>query len=258
MQLSPTRKKRLAAAASLVSVSFLVYMLGPSDPVGPPYRDENLTGGPEPLMLVRQPSVREELKLTEAQVKQIQEAVEKQSGGMRPPNGKDAMTAPRAARMGRKHQEAFLARVLRPEQAARLRQIILQRQGGFALNSSQTAADLALTELQRQKADGIIEKFTGQQNQSRNARGPEARKQAEEARTAAGEDLLALLTPEQQDRWKELTGEPFAGEINFGPPRGGPPGGGPGGGPGGRPGRGPGGPPPGGKGPDPGAAPPTP
>jgi hypothetical protein len=240
MPLSPTRKKRLAAAASLVAVSFMVYMVSGSGPVGPPYRDENLTAGPEPLMLVMQRSVREELKLTEAQVKQIQSALDKQSGRMGPAakdkdkeKDKNPMTAPRAARMGRKHQEAFLTRVLRPKQITRLRQIILQRQGGLALNNSQAAEELGLTEEQRKKADAVLEKLVGQLSQSRNARGPEGRKQAEDARTAAGTELLALLSPEQQNRWKELIGEPFTGQIGFGPPGGGP--GGPGGGPGGRP-----------------------
>lgn len=237
MQLSPTRQKRLAASSCLVAVSFLVYMSSGSGPQGPPYRDERLTAGPEPLMLVLQPSVHKELKLTTSQEKQIQGIMDKQSGGRRPgkdrDRGKAPLTAPRVARMGRKHQEAYLARVLRPEQAARLRQIILQRQGGLALNHNQTAEALGLTEAQRRKADAILEKLIGQLNTSPNARGREGRKQAEEARKAAGEELLTLLTPEQKNRWNELTGEPFTGEITFGPRGGGrpapPPGRGPGG-----------------------------
>jgi hypothetical protein len=247
MELSPTRKKRLAAAGALASVSFMVYMVSGSGPVGPPYRDENLTAGPEPLMLVRVPSVRDELKLTKAQQEQIQSALDKQSGkqsggkqGSTAPAKKDVapkdnpFTAPRAARMGRKHQEAFLARVLRPAQATRLRQIILQRQGGLALNDSRTAEELGLSESQRRKADEILEKLTYQLAETRNARGEDGRKKVEEVRAAAGAELLGLLTPDQENRWKEMIGEPFTGEINFGPP-GGPPGGRPGGPPGDRP-----------------------
>jgi hypothetical protein len=261
MQLSPTRRLRLAAAGALVSVSFMVYMLSGSAPIGPPYRDPNLTGGPEPLMLVRHPAVRAELKLTETQVQQIQVALDKQSGGPRPPRDKATAAAPRGARMGRPHQEAFLAGVLRPEQVVRLHQIILQRQGGFALTNGKTADQLSLTASQRKTADAILDKFTRQLSQSRNNRGPEGWQKAEEARTAVGEELLGLLTSEQETRWKELTGEPFAAEISFGPPGGRRPGGGPpaGGPPSGRPGGGPpgpppqggpGGPPPGGPGPD--------
>ncbi len=230
MQLSPTRKKRVAAASCLAAVSFMVYMVSGSGPVGPPYRDENLTAGPEPLMLVMQRSVREELKLTDAQVKQIQSALGKQAFGMfaaknkKKDTDKDPMTAPRAARMGRKHQEQFLSGVLLPQQRTRLRQIILQRQGGLALNNSKTAEDLDLTETQRKKADAILAKLTVKLNRSGNVWGPEGRKKAEETRKAAGEELLGLLTPQQQNRWKELIGEPFTGEIVFGPPGGPPPG----------------------------------
>ena len=59
-------------------------------------------------------------------------------------------------------------------------------------------------------------------NQTGDLRGPERMEQVEKVRTDAGEKLLAALTPEQQDRWKELIGEPFKGEIRFGPPPGGP------------------------------------
>jgi hypothetical protein len=163
-------------------------------------------------------------------VKQIQAAMDNQSGRTRSTKdkdkNKDPFTAPRAARMGRKHQVAFLSQLLRPQQVTRLRQIILQRQGGLALNNNQTAQELGLTESQRQKADAVLEKLTDKLNRARNVRGPEGRKQTEEAREAAGKELLGLLTPEQQNRWKELIGEPFTGEIGFGPPGDRPPGGG--------------------------------
>lgn len=115
-KLSDTRKVRLAAVATLVAVALVTYMLNGSAPVGPPYRDENLTAGPEPLMLLNQPSVRDELRLTKAQSQQIQAAVEKQIGGPRPgQKGQKGAPGQRSARMGRKHQEAFLAGVLKPQ-----------------------------------------------------------------------------------------------------------------------------------------------
>jgi hypothetical protein len=162
--------------------------------------------------------------------------------------------------MGRKHQEAYLAWLLQPEQAARLKQIVLQMQGGLALNNGPTAEALGLSESQRKKTDGVLEKLTNRLNQLRSVRGPDGRKQGEEARAAAGKELLALLTPEQQERWKELTGEPLTEEISFGPPPrgpGGPPGPGPGGRRPGPPPGGPPGPPPDEKGRNPEAAPPA-
>jgi hypothetical protein len=253
-QLSDKRKARLAAVATLASVSLLLYMMTPSGPVGPPYRDESLTAGPEPLMLLNQTSVQQELRLSEVQIEQIKAVVEQQSAGKR--GGKDAkdakdtkdakddmMTAPRAARMGRRHQEAFLSGVLQPAQAQRLRQIILQRQGGLALATKQTADEVGLSEAQREQADTIVAGLAAQLKQPQGARGPEGRKQLDEARDAAKDKLVGLLTAEQQARWTELAGAPFAGEIRLGPPGGGPKGG-PGGGKKGGPKGGPKGPPP--------------
>jgi hypothetical protein len=157
------------------------------------------------------------------------------------------MTAPRSARMGRRHQEAVLTSVLAPEQAQRLRQIILQRQGGLALGTRQVADELAFSDSQRAQADTIVDQL----NQARNTGGAEWMKQAEESRKTAGENLLALLGTEQQERWKSLQGEPFTGEIRLG--RG--PGGGPKGGPGGDPRGGPGGGPKAGPGGGPGGGP---
>jgi hypothetical protein len=52
-------------------------------------------------------------------------------------------------------------------------------------------------------------------------RDEEARKKREEeARNATDEKLMNVLTNEQKTQWKELTGEPFKGEIQR-PPFGG-------------------------------------
>jgi hypothetical protein len=120
--------------------------------------------------------------------------------------------------MGRKHQEVFLTQVLQPQQNRRLHQIILQQQGGRALTNKETADELRLTEDQRKQADAILAKRTpGRGRGFRGPPGPVARKQFEEARAALNEELLGLLTPDQQAHWKELIGEPFTGEIEFRP-----------------------------------------
>ena len=40
-----------------------------------------------------------------------------------------------------------------------------------------------------------------------------AQQKLAEIRKTSDEKLLGVLTPEQQGKWKELTGEPFKGEI---------------------------------------------
>lgn len=245
MQPSDLKKTALAALAVLASAGLMVYMLSGSGRVGPPFRDPALTGGPEPLMLLNQPSVQKELRLSTKQIQLIEATVQKQFAGRWRGQGSRSAApltsgARGVARMGRKHQEAFVAQVLQPQQVRRLHQIVLQQQGGLALGNKQTADELALTQAQRQQADAILEKLAGDLGQEfQQRRGPEGRQRFREARQAAGEKLLALLTPEQETRWQELAGAPFTGEITFGPrsaPAGGrgrgsrrgePPGGGP-------------------------------
>jgi hypothetical protein len=190
----------------------------------------------EPLMLLNQPSVQKELRLTKRQIDLIESTVQKQFAGRRRGRGPDAKaqaegTAPTAtaargaARMGRKHQEAFVSRLLQPQQIRRLHEITLQQQGGLALGNKQVADELQLTQAQRRQVDGILEKLADQIGQGfQQRRGPEGRQQLRESRQAVAEKLLALLTTEQENRWQELTGAPFTGEITFGP-RGAPPGG---------------------------------
>jgi hypothetical protein len=244
MQLSDKGKAGLAVAAILASAGLMAYTLGGSGKIGPPYRDDALTSGPEPLMLLSQSSVQKELRLTPKQIQFIDSTVQKQFAGRRRGQGPQAAAQPSpgargAARMGRKHQDVFVAQLLQPQQVRRLHEITLQQLGGLALGNKQTADDLQLTLAQRREVDTVLEKLAGQIGQGfQQRRGPEGRQQMREARQAAGEKLLALLTTDQESRWHELTGAPFTGEITFGP-RGGPPGGrgggarrgGPGGGP---------------------------
>jgi hypothetical protein len=106
------------------------------------------------------------------------------------------------------------------------------------LTDPQTADELGLTEAQKKKIDAIREEISGQvrqqfkgppgkdsrgkDSQGKDSQGPEGWKKVQETREAAAEKLLALLTSDQQERWKEMLGAPFTGEIRFGPPGGGP------------------------------------
>jgi hypothetical protein len=202
---------------ALASTGLSVYLLSGSGRVGPPYRDEALTAGPAPLMLLSQPSVQKELRLTKRQIDQIKATTEKQFAGRRPDPG--AKGARPAARMGRKHQEHMMEQLLDSTQVGRLHQIILQQQGGLALANKPTADELALTGAQRRKVDAILEKLIDQLNDPSDVpRGPERWQRAQEARQSAGESMLAILTTDQQSHWNELKGDAFTGEITMRPP----------------------------------------
>ncbi|PQO25426.1 hypothetical protein C5Y96_24095 [Blastopirellula marina] len=125
----------------------------------------------------------------------------------------------------REDVEKDLEKVLMPAQLQRLKQIQVQQQsrgrGGVSFANPRIVEALGLSEAQladlRDKAEEL-------QN--------EMRAKVEELRKEADAELLQMLTPEQQKKWKEMMGEPFEMEQ----PRGGFQGGARGGqrGPGGR------------------------
>jgi serine/threonine protein kinase len=86
--------------------------------------------------------------------------------------------------------------VLMPEQTLRLEQIGLQQRGTFAFQDPEVVARLNLTDPQRDQIGRILkDKFKGQGKYGKKA-------------------VLNLLTKEQQDTWKRLTGPPFATVIH--------------------------------------------
>jgi hypothetical protein len=139
-----------------------------------------------------------------------------------------------------KAADKVFAEVLTKEQTARLDQLRLQRDGASAILKPETVKSLGLSELQ-------VKQLTEVQARSFAGMGPAV------VSPQAQADLLAVLKPEQQAKWAELTGAPFkfpasppnagfgrgpggpGGGLGFGPPDGGP--GGPPGGPGGPGGR---------------------
>jgi hypothetical protein len=172
------------------------------------------------LMLLKQKSVQDELKLTSAQVKEVEAAAEKE---MRAFN--DLFSLPPEEHAKRlkeltKENDQKAVRTLSPGQEKRLRQIRLQVQGPRVFTDPQLAQELNLTEEQRQRVGKMVEEFDQQMGKSiQPGVSPEEARQKMRARDKdARERLLKLLTPEQQAKWKEMAGEPFDGPIGINPP----------------------------------------
>ncbi len=109
----------------------------------------------------------------------------------------------------REHLDAALkslAEILEPAQLLRLNQIVLQRQGIWALSTPEVADLLALTSSQRSAIYNIQEDaFRGPPGQ-RDRSGP-----------SLDERVRQVLTPQQQDAWQQMLGEPT--ELGkWGPP----------------------------------------
>jgi serine/threonine protein kinase len=161
------------------------------------------------FLLLGQKSVQQELKLTEEQIKKVDQLASKrraltwwESRNLEPDEVHARFLAQEA-------QEKALVDGLPEPQARRLKQIVWQQRGGLALAESEVATALALTSAQQDKVRGLLEELL---HRGRGRGGP---------RRTLSEPLLALLTDAQRTKWDELTGEPFKGELRLG--FGGPP-----------------------------------
>jgi Spy/CpxP family protein refolding chaperone len=173
--------------------------------------------GVGPLMLLAQKPVQDELKLTDEQGKQIREQMRKQRetfGGLQ-----DLAPEERRQKMEEiaRANEKFLAEVLEPGQRKRLRQINLQLQGPRAAVNPQVAAGLNLGDEQKkqlrdlqQDAFSEMRKIREESNDPR-----ELRTRMADFTRKMNEQVLKLFTAEQKARWKEMTGEPFKGKLEF-------------------------------------------
>jgi Spy/CpxP family protein refolding chaperone len=169
-------------------------------------------GGPNAVTMLRHKAVQEELKLTEAQREKVKrlmtgmrdKLLELIEGGQR---GKVAAVV--------QEQEKGLAKILTPKQLARLKQVVLQVHGVWALTAPETAKELKITPGQEKKLralqDATLKEMTKVSDKARTR--TEAQKKLAELHRAANEKGLELLTAGQRDRYKALSGEPFKGEI---------------------------------------------
>jgi len=175
--------------------------------------------GHKQVLMLRFKAVQEELKLTPEQVQKHQKLLT----GMR-----DQMLALMENGERKKvgavldEQEKGLRDILTPGQRKRLQQVYLQVQGLWAMTEADTAKALQLSpeqvknlrELQAAMEQEIT-KSIGQAG-TRSA----VQKKLGEHHAAANNKGLLLLTATQKDKWKEMIGEPFTGEIPRVPPKG--------------------------------------
>jgi eukaryotic-like serine/threonine-protein kinase len=122
--------------------------------------------------------------------------------------------------------QAEIETILTSTQQHRLRQIALQSEGTGAFREPEVVDALRLTPEQRELIRAIEEEvLIGQLREMRSGMTP-----AEGAKTrgpkgpSAWERILAVLTADQSQRWRELVGEPIRGPLrafptSFGPPR---------------------------------------
>ena len=174
--------------------------------------------GGNSLSLLTQKSVQDELKMSEEQIKKATEQADKQReafAGLR-----DLSQEERQAKMqeAAKANQAVLAEILKEDQLKRFKQISLQQRGAQALADPEVAQSLGLSTEQKDRIGAIQEASQGELREIFQAGAgggdrAELQKKAEALRASVNEKAAAVLTPEQQTKWKEMNGAPFKGEI---------------------------------------------
>ena len=160
-----------------------------------------------PINLLRNPKIKEEIKLTDEQETKIQEV--------------NAEGQKKRAELLRKQQQATneaIRETLEPEQRARLEQLAVQQQGIGALSDPKIAKKLKISDEQSEKIVAARRGLTDKQRQLFQdirdgivARDELLAKQ-KAAREEMEKEILEILTMAQQTRFKEMQGKKF----NFG------------------------------------------
>ncbi len=168
--------------------------------------------------LLGQESVQKELKLSEEQIKKVEDL----SASMRE-KFKEALGLEGDERRTkweeiRKENEKAVE-ILKPEQSKHLKQISYQQQGAGAFANAEVVEALKLTNEQKQEVEKINHesRFAQMRELIKGAADEEDRKKIEELRKDASEKVVKLLSDEQKAKWKDLQGEPFKGELRFTP-----------------------------------------
>ncbi len=178
------------------------------------------------LKLLSHKSVRDELKVSEEQAKLVEELNERRHDAYRKAKGmgrdewQSKMTA-LSVEEGKRLTEA-----LKPEQRRRLEQIALQQRGPEVIADVEVAARLRLSEEQRTAIRTLVDETRAKLSRDlmpmgpRHGRPPGPRPDGADPWKAMKQQIMDSLTAEQKDKWKELQGDPFQGEIRHGPPMG--------------------------------------
>ena len=213
---------RLSKVCLTLSLMFvLAQTVSAQPPQGRPGRGgPGGRGGFGPAGLLQNEGVQKELKLTDDQIKKVQDVAkdirEKHKDDF------DKVRSLDQAERREKMQELTktvseettkaLADVLKPEQQKRLKQLTLQREGTRAFSNAEVQMALKLTDEQKDKIKTISsdsEKEMRELFQNAGGDRQEAGKKMQALHKETQDKVMSVLTEDQKKSWKDLTGEPF-------------------------------------------------
>jgi serine/threonine protein kinase len=177
--------------------------------------------------LLTEPDVQKDLRLSPDQARRVKELADRRGARLR--KGKEGpglltreQLRQRMLEVARVTEQA-VAEILDSTQAARLRQVALQLRvrGPDGFTAAEVAEALKLTKDQRERLraiqGGVERAWLVKLHQSMEQGGPPCHPEDLWAGDAE-EQAMAVLTPAQKARWRELAGEPGPGKARYRPP----------------------------------------
>jgi len=170
------------------------------------------------VMLLRQPSVREDLKLSHDEASKIDNFTREQWEKAKEISklSTEAERDKKFAEMS-KENDRFVDKTLTKEQRQRLKEIEFQIAGLICLNRPEVAKKLNLTVEQSKRVKEMQKQIRQEMEELLYNSAPESRQaKADEIRKTSRAGILELLNDEQEKTWAQLQGRVFKGEIVFG------------------------------------------
>ncbi len=187
---------------------------GPRGPGGPGGFRGPGRGSPPAFMLLGAEPVREELKISEDQEEKLQALRDEMRDSFRGARDGDGGRPDFRGMMEKMETETN--KILTEDQKSRLQQIQLQAGGlAGAIRNPDVREKMKFTEEQRDGARDVMEKQRDDMEDLRAAMEDGAvdrekfRDELGKLQKEASSALMALLTSEQKEDWKKMTGEPF-------------------------------------------------
>jgi len=168
------------------------------------------------IMLLRQKSVRHELKVSDNEYQKIHKYASEQWKKAKDLSTKSQKEQDQRFHEMAKENEQFLEKTLTKEQHKRLNEITLQVAGLLYSTRPDIAAKLKLTDDQKQKMKKYQDEARHDLEKALEAKDSKERhKNLSELHKVNRDRLYEVLTDQQEVAWKQLTGAPFNGELEY-------------------------------------------
>jgi len=180
------------------------------------------------FMLLDQPSVQDELRVTPDQAQKARQVADAQRRKLEGLNGLPREEAAKKVAEAQQSADKDLQAILTTDQFRRLREIGLQQLGPISMGRADVAEAVGLTPEQQQQVRTMQDRLmqTAAQGFQGGRPGPGAGPRGglldtiariQTAKRETDQKILALLTAEQKSKWTQLQGAPFQGQLNMGP-----------------------------------------